>query len=184
MEGLNPGNINNIKFNNPYNSSNDSNLLKRKKNIIKERDLLNNNIDYEKYKKNFYTFKEFKCYNKRNNFLKLDIPHYSFYEYFNKSYYINEHHKSNLLKEIFELKKNRKKLQIELNRAKKENITMNKYIKTLEDEINENRYNISEKNIPKTSNKNNFNYKEYKNKFELSNKYKHIHLINNNLNNI
>ena len=153
------------------------------KNLNNESDLPNNNIEYEKYKNNFYTFKEFKFHHKNYNFYKMNIPHYSFYHYSNKSYYINEPYETNLLKEASELKKKRKKLQLELNLAKLESIIKNKYIKALEDNINERentKYEINVLNnfskdkllMKNTNHKKNFNY----------NKYKYNFILNNNIN--
>ena len=183
MEGLNTEEITNKKFYNPHKSLNHSNYLNIERNANNKNDLPNNNIEYEKYKNNFYTFKEFKFYHKNYKFYKLNIPHYSFYHYSDKSLYINEPYKTNLLKEASELKKKRKKLQLELNLAKKEKLIKNKYIKTLEDNINErenNKYEINVLNkfskdkllVKKTNHKKNFNYNEYKYTFILNNNIK------------
>ena len=175
---LNLEDINNTKFSN---SINYNNSLINSNYINKERNKNENNIDYEKYKNNFYTFREFKCNHKKNNeYYKMNIPHYSFYHYFDKSYYIKEPYKTNLLKESTELKKMSKFLQNELNRVKNEKIIGNKYIKILENEINTNIYNIYGKNklnnynndklLMNISNKKNFNYKEFKNIFKSQDK--------------
>ena len=94
-----------------------------------------NFFDYQKYKDNFYTFQEFQYPRHNINLHKVNIPHYSIYDYSNTYLSLNESSKNNLLVEVKELKNEYNKLKNELNRAKNENEVGNKYIKLLEKNI-------------------------------------------------
>jgi len=179
----NKGNsIQNKNYNNilDFNYNNDNNVYNKYRNLIIDN---NNNKklnkdDYEKYINQLYIFPEFHHNNKNNSELyRINIPHYSFYDYSDDNYSINEFSKNNLLSEATMLKKMNKLLKNELNRQKQENEIQKKYMKLLEDTIyiNNNQPKIKDKtiifnksfdeSIKNISHKVNFNYKDYKNNY-------------------
>ena len=150
----------------------------------------------ENYKNKLFHFSKFHTsYNRDSHIHNINIPHYSFYPYSDSYYSLNDSNRINLLEEKNELKKMSEYFKNELNRAKNENKIGKKYIQLLENQIyiedpKSNKY--KEYNKISLNGKKDFNYKEFKNKFNLFNKSinkyntiissKSIQL-NNNLNN-
>ena len=186
-------NIPSIHLNN-YNTIDNSDYNKIIKiNLIKENNNSDNiviNLNDQENKKS-YLFQEFHGYLPHNSHVHhVNIPHYSFYDYLEPSYTINNSSRLSLLNEINELKKIRDKYKNDLTLAENEKEISKKYIKILENKLiynnRENRkidnsnnyagnininYIISEK-------RNNFNYNDFKNKMTMQDK----NIVKNDLN--
>ena len=155
------------------NNEEDKNINLEYNNNFNNINLNNNNFIHENYKNKLYNFSEFHTlYNGNSHFHNINIPHYSFYPYSDSCYSLSDANRNNLLKEKSKLKQMCEFFKNELNRAKNENKIGNKYIQLLEDKIyidnpkqNKFNHNIS---ITPSGNKN-FNYKEFKEKYNLLN---------------